>query len=156
MSVCTRCTGNTYLQSWIRAHGAVRRCSFCGADNEVAAGTRLFLSYVDSVIRRHYSSDLDEDGETAGPLIARVAGISTELADLVTNVRHPNEPIGGSFYDRGPLSFAGRWSPEQSDGWERLKQIVKHEARFFGAEARSTLDAILGLNRTGIVGERIM
>ena len=145
MPVCTRCTANLYLQRWIETHGRLQPCSVCASTGQVAVDTNEFLRYVDSVIRRDYSPvNADDGGEPAEPLITRMAQVNAALARAVTDVRHAHEPLGGSFCDYGPLVCAARWSHEDSARWERLRHTVKHEARFFGADTRGTLDAILG------------
>lgn len=141
MPVCVLCTTNPHLKRWIEANGAVGACAICRSEGQHVIEVTRLTSRIDDVIRRHYRPD-DEDGEVATTLIARVAGISPGLARLVTNVTHDDEAPGQSFYDYGPLSFAGRLSHEHSDRWAELKEIVKHKARFFEPETRSILDAI--------------
>jgi hypothetical protein len=143
MRVCVLCTTNPHLKRWIEANGSVGPCSLCGSAGHPTADLTLFLAHIDCVIRRHYSPDRDE-GEGALDLIARTAGISRDLARLVTEVIHDDEGPGHSFCDYGPLSFAGHWSHEHTDRWERLKEIVKHRARFLEPETRSILDSLLG------------
>ena len=143
MAICVGCTTNPYLKVWIETNGAPQPCAFCGAADQPAVDTTRLVEHIDAVIRRHYSPDLD-DGEAARPLIQRLAGVSADIATRVMNVVREDEELGRTMYDYGPLVFGGRWSHEHSDAWERLKTIVKHEARFFGAETHRILDAILG------------
>jgi hypothetical protein len=140
---CVLCTTKPDLKQWIERNGAVEGCAFCGSEGQIAVDVTRFTQHIDNVIRRHYSPD-DEEGEPATTLISRVAGISADVARLVTNITHDDERPGQSFYDYGPLSFGGRWSQEHADRWEKLKEVVKHEARFFGAETRTILNTILG------------
>jgi hypothetical protein len=128
------------LKGWIETNGVVTKCGICGSDDR-AADIGAFTAHIDSVIRRHYYHD--DEGELAAVIIARVAGVSLDVARLVVNMRHRDEAIGQSFYDYGPLSLGGRYSLEHAKLWSRFKEIVKHEARFFGAEARAALDSLL-------------
>jgi hypothetical protein len=130
-------------QAWIEAHGAQGTCGFCGSEEHRVVHVASFVDHVDGVIRRNYSPG-DEDGDVAASVIATVAGISKDLASLVTNVTHDDETPGQSFYDHGPLALRGRWPHEHLDRWQQLKQIVNHEARFLGSATRPILDTLLG------------
>ncbi len=143
MLVCIACTTNPHLKTWIDANGVPGACGFCGSEGQPVVPVAGFVDHVDSVIRRNYSPD-DEDGDVAASVISTVAGISRDLASLVTNVTRDDETPGHSFYDYGPLALRGRWPHEHLDRWQQLKQVVKHEARFLGSATRPILDTLLG------------
>lgn len=143
MGVCVACTTNPHLKAWIEGNGAEGVCGFCGSEEHAIADVARFVDHVDGVIRRNYSPS-DEDGDVAASVISMVAGISRDLASLVTNVTRDDETPGHSFYEYGPLALRGRWPHEHLDRWQQLKQIVKHEARFLGSATRPILDTLLG------------
>ena len=147
MMLCSCATTNTHLKAWIDSHGRPQLCDLCGANGRPVVDTMLLAEHIDSVVRRHYTSGLDdpEYGEDAIPLIRRLAGISLDVATGVPEVVHDDEPPHGqTFYDYGPLHFSPRVIGEYTRRWGSLKKIVKSEARFLSPETRSILDMILG------------
>jgi hypothetical protein len=120
MRICSSCTTNPHLQSWILARASGGTCSVCGAMADATSDLDAFVHYVDSVIRSRFSpSTADDEGEAAGSLISRVAGISLALARRVIAVRHDDEFDGPNFYDYGPLGpsepFPGEYLPRWCD-----------------------------------------
>ena len=113
MHVCLKCTTNSHLRTWIEVNGDPGACGFCGSEGQPVIDVARFVDHVDRVIRRTYSPD-DEHGEGPAAVISSVAGISRDLARLVTDVIREDDSPGQSFYDSA-LARSGHWPQEHLD-----------------------------------------
>ena len=141
MMICTCVTTNAHLQAWINDYGKQQACGNCGAAGRSAVDATQFAQHIDSVIRRHYQPD--DHGESPLELIRRVAGVSRDTAQMVTDATDEDNCPPPRFYDHD-LSFVAHLPFDHWKLWGQFKEVVKHDARFFGATTREVLDTILG------------
>jgi hypothetical protein len=110
--------------------------------------TRRFAEHVDSVIRSHTTPivhyDPDDPGEEPLAVITRMAGIDASLAQQVIAAGRVAQAADDLCYYDYALSFLITGSSKTRKDWERMREIVRHEARFFGNETRAILDRLLG------------
>lgn len=144
--VCSAATSNKFLQAWIESNGNSLECARCGTTHR-CVGSRPFAEYVDGVIRSHTTPvvhyDPDDAGEGPLEVIKRVAGVDDRLAQQVIAAGRTKAADDICYYDYN-LSFIITGSSKTRKDWERVREIVRHEARFFGTETRSLLDRLLG------------
>lgn len=139
--ICTCATTNAHLRAWINNHGEQQACSNCGAAGRLAVDATLLAKHIDRVIRRHYWPV--DHGESPLELIQRVAGVSRDTAQMVTDATDEDSYPPPWFYDLD-LEIVRHLPLDHWKLWDHFKEAVKHDARFFGAATRKVLDAILG------------
>lgn len=141
MMICTCATTNVHLQAWINNHGKQQACDNCGAAGRLAVDASQFAQHIDSVIRHHYEPD--DRGESPLELIQRVAGVSRGTALLVTDATNEDHYPRPWFYDRD-LEIVRHLPFDHWKLWDHFKEVIKHDARFFGVATREILNTILG------------
>ena len=143
--VCCSCTGSEALKKWLRAVGEVQQCSFCSAEAQPTVDAEQFVQRVDATLRKHFVREpLQQEGEDPAKVISRLAGVSDQLATFAVAAGRLCDPGNRpSFYDYA-LGTRFYSVAEHRTDWRTLTDIVKHEARFFGANTRSLLDRLLG------------
>lgn len=147
MTVCSCVTTNESLKAWVRFNGRLEKCDFCGLAGQQTVDLVQLLEHIDSVVRRHYSPNLDnpKNAENATKLIQRLAGVGGNIAAKVQQVVHKDEsPDEPRFYDYGPLVFSAPVLGKYWKLWCSLKSKIKFQARFCGTDTREILDTLIG------------
>jgi hypothetical protein len=145
--LCHVCVKDKFLKAEIKADGKKAVCMKCGK-KRLAMDYRALARRIDETIQEHYVP-VEDDGQPYADLIAEQAEIDGAIADemrqFLSNTRgyearkDGEEDIYGSdvLYDEARLD-----REPYRQGWDRFKDSVRKEARFFNRHAESYLEDV--------------
>ena len=166
-NVCFACVQDQFLAEEIRVEGHCRPCHYCGNTQE-ATTLRSLADRIHDVLQRQFElaplewhdqiehfgfhgGVWDRRGEDVTDLIAKVAGLSEELACAVrcvlSNIYAPEEV---SIPDVAPYDIDAVYRERNPDDgpfritWAEFCEEVVSQARFFGYEAEEKLKDVFG------------
>ncbi len=137
--ICADCVTDPALKQWIAANAESRNCTFCGeeAEKPIAASFDGFIGIVLTGVRFDWNHP-DDEGisyvSTEGGYQASISDTwdvladydiskSSDVIDAIINAVGNNAWVEREYY-------VGGKSQRLSWGWDRFKQVVKHQTRY--------------------------
>lgn len=149
--ICHHCLGEKYVKSVIKAQGTTEyRCSYCAHKRKnmpiYAVSDLMHKVFKDYYEPENAEYDFGFDGgDTAQIIISQELGVEEEVAQDIYdklckrhNPRHANE--GMHYSDEFIYSSRQLSSDRLNRAWEKMKNSLREEARFFNRPVKEFLD----------------
>ena len=167
--VCHECIGDEVLAEEVKEEGVLAKCSYCTRTNQTLP-LREVADRIHEVVQEHFiltpsePSGLDyvlmregigglwlRDGEFVADVIAKIAGLSEEIAEDVRELLslfHGHEAILES--EENPYDSVAQYEEREASAqgfqftWEVFRRDIQTHSRFFSSDAEQTLVDIFG------------
>ena len=157
--ICSPCINVPLLQQRIEIDGEVQTCTACGRADRKVIPISDILEQIDTAFRNviglagYNQFTGEQEGDDLSTMLYELADWSDEMVELIANALYEDEPnfnpFDGDepFYDDQNTYIKLRdvhipWLNGPADTWHRLKEHIRHEARFFSQSAVEHLHQI--------------
>lgn len=161
-TVCHNCVADAFLKDRVRHEGAAGRCSFCGSRAK-AVSVKTLSEWITEVLDEHFQpgewrswSDEDDhtsyeqEGNDLNSIVSEIIEADEQLVDAVIEeltalshweIRHGGEP---RYSDETRYVELKVRRAEVEQEWDSFRNALRHQSRFFNAEARDFLNRLMG------------